>query len=85
MNLQDLFHWIYVALMAIGAIYFLVLSTNPKEVPKHEYYVAAFIPIWSGLAYMSMALPEMKHCFFVLFPFSLKWGSVSLTCMDCVV
>ncbi|MGG6292881.1 bacteriorhodopsin [Leptolyngbya sp. AN02str] len=60
MDLQATFHWIYVVGMAIGAIYFLVLSRNPKGVPSYEYAVAAFIPIWSGLAYMAMALGQGK-------------------------
>lgn len=58
MDLQTLFHWLYIAGMAIGAIHFLLLSKNPRGVPKYEYLVAAFIPIWSGLAYLSMVLPH---------------------------
>lgn len=58
MDLEALFHWLYIAGMAVGAIYFIALSANPRGVPKYEYLVAAFIPIWSGLAYMSMALPQ---------------------------
>lgn len=58
MDWQSLFHGIYVVTMAIGALYFIVLSRNPRGVPKHEYAVAAFIPIWSGLAYLSMTLPQ---------------------------
>jgi bacteriorhodopsin len=60
MYLQDIFHWVYVVGMALGAIYFLSLSRNPKGVPGYEYAVAAFIPIWSGLAYMAMALNQGK-------------------------
>lgn len=58
MDWQGLFHWIYVAAMAVGAIYFISLSRHPHGVPKYEYLVATFIPIWSGLAYMSMTLPQ---------------------------
>lgn len=58
MDLQDLFHWLYVAGMAIGALHFASLGINPRGVPRYEYFVATFIPIWSGLAYMSMALPH---------------------------
>lgn len=58
MDLEGIFHWFYIAGMAIGAIYFLSLSTKPHGVPKYEYLVAAFIPIWSGLAYLSMVLPH---------------------------
>ncbi|WP_309743268.1 bacteriorhodopsin [Chamaesiphon sp. OTE_20_metabat_361] len=60
MNLQTTSHWIYVAAMTIGALYFWSLSRNPKGVPQSEYLVAIFIPIWSGLAYMSMALGQGK-------------------------
>lgn len=58
MDLQAVFHWFYIAGMAIGAIYFMLLSKNPRGVPKYEYLVATFIPIWSGLAYLSMVLPH---------------------------
>jgi bacteriorhodopsin len=60
MYLQDLFHWIYVAGMGIGALHFWTLSRNPRGVPPHEYLVAIFIPIWSGLAYMAMAIDQGK-------------------------
>jgi bacteriorhodopsin len=60
MTWQSLFHWLYVAAMAIGALHFWSLSRNPKGVPQYEYLVAIFIPIWSGLAYMAMALEQGK-------------------------
>ena len=60
MNLQDLFHWLYVVSMGIGALYFVSLSANPRGVPLYEYLVAIFIPVWSGLAYMAMALNQGK-------------------------
>ncbi|MFB2876796.1 bacteriorhodopsin [Floridanema aerugineum] len=58
MELQNIFHWLYVAGMALGAIYLASLGRNPRGVPRYEYFVATFIPIWSGLAYMSMSLPH---------------------------
>ena len=58
MDLQALFHWLYITGMAIGAIHFMLLGRNPRGVPQYEYLVAAFIPIWSGLAYLSMTLPQ---------------------------
>jgi bacteriorhodopsin len=58
MDWQKIFHWVYVVGMAIGAIHFISLSKNPRGVPRYEYLVAAFIPIWSGLAYLSMTLPH---------------------------
>jgi bacteriorhodopsin len=60
MDWQSLFHWVYVAGMAIGALHFWALSRNPKGVPRYEYLVAIFIPVWSGLAYMAMALDQGK-------------------------
>ncbi|MBD2440929.1 bacteriorhodopsin [Nostoc sp. FACHB-110] len=60
MDLQSIIHWIYVAGMAIGALHFWSLSRNGRGVPQHEYLVAIFIPIWSGLAYMAMALDQGK-------------------------
>lgn len=60
MDWQSLFHWIYVVGMALGALHFWSLSRRPKGVPQHEYLVAIFIPIWSGLAYMAMALDQGK-------------------------
>ena len=58
MDLQTLFHLLYIAGMALGAIHFMSLSRNPRGVPRYEYLVATFIPIWSGLAYLSMTLPH---------------------------
>ncbi len=58
MDLQALFHWLYIAGMAIGSVHFILLGRNPRGVPRYEYLVAAFIPIWSGLAYLSMTLPH---------------------------
>lgn len=60
MDWQTVLHWLYVAGMAIGALHFWALSRDPKGVPQYEYLVAIFIPIWSGLAYMAMALDQGK-------------------------
>lgn len=58
MDLQALFRWLYITGMAIGAIHFILLGRNPRGVSRYEYLVASFIPIWSGLAYLSMTLPH---------------------------
>ena len=50
--------WIYVACMAVGAIIIALMSRNPKGVPHYEYAAAAFIPVWSGLAYMASAFDQ---------------------------
>lgn len=60
MDWQAMFQWVYVMAMAIGALYFMSLSRNPRGVPKYEYLVATFIPIWSGLAYLAMAMGQGK-------------------------
>jgi bacteriorhodopsin len=60
MDWQATFHWVYVIAMASGALYFMALSRNPRGVPKEEYLVATFIPIWSGLAYLAMAMGQGK-------------------------
>jgi len=58
MTLRSLFYWLYVASMAGGAFYFWTLSRRPKGVPQYEYLVAIFIPVWSGLAYLAMAMGQ---------------------------
>jgi bacteriorhodopsin len=58
MDWQTLWHWLYISGMAIGALYFASLGRNPRGLPRLEYFVATFIPIWSGLAYLSMVLPH---------------------------
>lgn len=59
-DFQSTLHWIYVAVMALGAVVFAVMSRNPKGVPVYEYAIAIFIPIWSGLAYLAMAVNQGK-------------------------
>ena len=50
--------WFYVACMAAGALLFFTWSRRPSGVPQFEYAVAMAIPIWSGLAYTSLALGQ---------------------------
>ena len=56
MTLSTLLHLVYVACMAGGALLFLTWSRSPRGVSGWEYLVATVIPIWSGLAYLAMAL-----------------------------
>ena len=56
MDLSTALHFLYVACMAGGALLFVVWMQNPRGVPKWEYLVATFIPVWSGLAYLAMAM-----------------------------
>ena len=56
MSFETLLYTVYVASMAAGALLFVAWSRDPKGVPVWEYLVAAFIPVWSGLAYLAMAL-----------------------------
>lgn len=60
MDWQAIFHWLYVVGMVVGAVHFWSLSRDPRGVLQYEYLVAIFIPIWSGLAYMAMALDQGK-------------------------
>ena len=55
---QSLWLWFYVACMAAGSVAIMAMSRNPKGVPHYEYAAAAFIPVWSGLAYTAMALGQ---------------------------
>jgi bacteriorhodopsin len=70
MNWQYFWHWLYVAGMAIGALYFASIGRNPKGLPKLEYFVAMFIPLWSGLAYLSLVMPGEGLEFGRINPFS---------------
>ncbi len=56
MTLDALLHFIYVGCMAAGALLFAAWMRDPKGVPRWEYVVAITIPVWSGLAYLAMAL-----------------------------
>ena len=44
--------------MAVGSVLIMAMSRDPKGVPHYEYAAAAFIPVWSGLAYTAMALGQ---------------------------
>lgn len=57
MDWQSLWHWLYIGGMSIGAIYFAMLGRDPRGLPRLEYFVATFIPIWSGLMYLLMVVP----------------------------
>lgn len=57
MDWQNLWHWLYIGGMSIGAVYFALLGRNPRGLPRLEYFVATFIPIWSGMMYLLMVLP----------------------------
>ena len=56
MSFDALLHFIYVGCMAAGALLFLSWMRDPRGVPRWEYLVAITIPVWSGLAYLAMAL-----------------------------
>lgn len=49
-------HLIYVGCMAAGALLFAAWARNPRGVPREEYLVAILIPVWSGIAYLAIAL-----------------------------
>ena len=56
MTFDAVLYTVYVASMAAGALLFVSWSRDPKGLPQWEYIVAAFIPVWSGLAYLAMGL-----------------------------
>lgn len=56
MTFDALLHLIYVGCMAAGALLFAAWLRDPRGVPRWEYIVAITIPVWSGLAYLAMAL-----------------------------
>ena len=56
MDVSSIWLWFYVACMAAGVLLFWYWSTDPRGVPRYEYLVALFIPVWSGLVYTAMAL-----------------------------
>ena len=56
MTFDTLLYVIYIVCMGAGALLFLSWMRDPRGVPVWEYLVAAIIPIWSGLAYLAMAL-----------------------------
>jgi len=60
MDIETVLHGIYVAAMAAGALLFTAWAFNPRGVPRYEYAVAIFIPVWSGLAYLAMTFDQGK-------------------------
>ncbi len=56
MSFETVLYAVYVASMTAGALLFVSWSRDPRGVPQWEYLVAAFIPVWSGLAYLAMGL-----------------------------
>ena len=44
--------------MFAGAIIVAILSRNPRGVPKIDYFITFLIPLWSGIAYTSMAIGQ---------------------------
>ena len=51
-------HFIYFAIMITSGVIFFILSNNPKKVPKIDYLIATIIVIWSGIAYLAMAIGQ---------------------------
>jgi bacteriorhodopsin len=59
-TLETTLLWIYVGCMAAGALVFANWMRDPRGVPTYEYVIAIVIPVWSGIAYMAMALDQGK-------------------------
>lgn len=51
-------YYFYFVVMIGAAIYFFLLSRQPKSVPLYEYVLAMMITSWSGVAYLSIALGQ---------------------------
>lgn len=56
--MESVLYWLYVGVMVVGAALFVAMSRNPRGVGMHEYAVATFIPVWSAMAYLAMALGQ---------------------------
>ncbi|QPC47807.1 bacteriorhodopsin [Mangrovibacillus cuniculi] len=48
-------HVVYAFFMIAGFLYFWWLSRKPKGIPRIEYLIAMFIPVWSGTMYLTIA------------------------------
>jgi bacteriorhodopsin len=51
-------HWAYVAVMFASALVFYGMSRQPQDVPQYKYVIHIFVVVWSGLAYMAIALGQ---------------------------
>jgi bacteriorhodopsin len=47
-------HLVYVAAMVVGAAIIVWWSREPRGIPRYEYLAHAAIPIWSGIAYLTV-------------------------------
>lgn len=57
-SLSSTLHWVYVAIMFASALWFYRLSRDPRDVPAYKYLIHIFVVVWSGLAYMALALGQ---------------------------
>lgn len=48
-------YWIYVIVMLTGALVIAIMSRNSKGVPKINYFISLFIPMWSAILYIPIA------------------------------
>lgn len=53
-----LLHIFYVIVMLIGCLTVYILSKNPINVDKIDYLISFIIPLWSAIAYMSIAIGQ---------------------------
>jgi bacteriorhodopsin len=51
-------HWAYVVVMFGSALFFYLLSRNPKAVPQYKYLIHIMVVVWSGLAYSALAMQQ---------------------------
>jgi bacteriorhodopsin len=57
-SFEQILHWLYVALLLLGAACFVGMSLNPKGVPAHKYVIHVFIAGWSALAASALAMDQ---------------------------
>lgn len=55
---ESVWQGLYITCMALGALLFIAWSRQPRGVPASEYLIATAIPVWSGLAYLSLLLGQ---------------------------
>ncbi|WP_373598577.1 bacteriorhodopsin [Paraclostridium bifermentans] len=54
-------NWIYIVIMLLLALIILIMSKNPKRVPKINYYIVFFVPIWSAICYIFFNIQQNSN------------------------
>lgn len=56
-----MFNWIYIVIMLVLALTILIMSKNPKRVPKINYHIVFFVPIWSAICYIFFNIQQNSN------------------------